>query len=158
MRDSSDDNYSVAETCMRTNPTTRILQDQSSFFFFFFFSFFSVTPRVPPPISGMKRATGDPLVSKRPDFLGPFRFSEEFFGFLAIYRERKELPEMRGCQNNRIFYAFQLLMWVLGAKDEANWKSRGTDFYFIHNTSIFWCDRYASRKIHFLSSPLIFTS
>ena len=35
-----------------SNPTTRILQDQSFFFFFFLsFFFFSVTPRVPPPIS-----------------------------------------------------------------------------------------------------------
>ena len=49
-----------------SNSTTRILQYHS------FFSSFSVTPRVPPPISGTKRANGDPLVSKQPDFFKSF--------------------------------------------------------------------------------------
>ena len=29
-----------------------------------------------------------------------------FFGFLALAQERKELPEIRGCQNDRIFEGF----------------------------------------------------
>ena len=29
-----------------------------------------------------------------------------FFGFLAIFREQKELPEIHGCQNDRIFEGF----------------------------------------------------
>ena len=66
--------------------------------------------------SGTKRATGDPRVSKRPDFQGLFRFLNFlisvflyfciFWGFLAISRERKELLEIRRCQNDQIFEGF----------------------------------------------------
>ena len=31
-----------------------------------------------------------------------------FFGFLAVNQERKELPEIRGCQNSQIFWGFQI--------------------------------------------------
>ena len=41
-----------------------------------------------PPISGTKRATGDPLVSKRPDFLGLFSYLRGSHG-LNAQRARK---------------------------------------------------------------------
>ena len=83
---------------------------------FLYFSIFWISVS----ISETKRATGDPQVSKRPDFLGLFRFPKKrinfrifvflyfciFFGFLAISQERKELPEICGCQNDRIFEGF----------------------------------------------------
>ena len=77
------------------------------------------TPSNAHDISATKRATGDPLVSKRPDFRGLFGFSKKiwnfgfldfwisgFFGFLAISWQRKELPVIRWCQNDRIFEGF----------------------------------------------------
>ena len=50
--------HSVSYQKQKTNPTTRILQDQS-------FSF-SVTLRVPPSISGTESRIIKPLVTKRP--------------------------------------------------------------------------------------------
>merc|ERR1712055_1160850 len=47
------------------------------------------TPSNAQDISAMKRATGDPLVSKRPDFRGLFGFSKKItvwiFGFLDFW-------------------------------------------------------------------------
>ena len=76
-------------------------------------------------ISAMKRATGDPLVSKRLDFRGLFGYFKKLkfriCGFVdfwifeirflhhltrKISRQRKELPEIRWCQNDRIFEGF----------------------------------------------------
>ena len=78
-------------------------------------------------IFGTRRATGDPLVSKRPKFLGLYRFTTEiiffgfldfwisgflhFFGFLAISSEIKELPEIRRCQNDHDLFVIVYLVF-----------------------------------------------
>ena len=67
-------------------------------------------------ISGNNGASGDPLVSKRPDFREVFKCCAKmmflyfcisvflpFFGFLAVSRERGELPKNCWCQNDCIF-------------------------------------------------------
>ena len=84
---------------MPSYATTRILQDQS-----FFFSDFQIF--------------------KNNDFLdfwmtGFLNFCI-LFGFLAVSQEWKELPEIRGCQNNQIFEGFSdfqkkiLDVWMSG--------------------------------------------
>ena len=77
-------------------------------------------------MSGTKRATGDPLVSKRQDFqsfldcliYGGFG---DFFYFLEILREIEELPEMSWCQtgasqifkqNGFLFSGFIVFFWI----------------------------------------------
>ena len=68
---------------------------------------------------------------KTAGFFRAFQISKKrFFGFLAIPRERRELPEIRWCQNNWIFRDFQLPAWVTrperrkGVKDEVK-KTEG---------------------------------
>jgi len=62
---------------------------------------------------------------KQIDFLdfwiSVFLYFWVFFVFLAIFWERKELREIRGCQNDRIFGAFQIFkkklfldFWISG--------------------------------------------
>ena len=49
--------------------------------YYYYYYYCSVTLRGPPPISGTKRAIGDPLVSKRPDFQGLFSYLRGSHGF-----------------------------------------------------------------------------
>ena len=70
-------------------------------------------------ISGFFWISGYISATKRPDFWGLFGFFKkiwnfgfldfrifEFFGFLAISRQQKEIPEIRWCQKDRIFESF----------------------------------------------------
>ena len=95
--------------------------------------------RISSYISATKGATRILLVSKRPNFWGLFRFSRKevifgfgtFFGFLALSLQRKELPDIRWCQNDQIFKDFfdfpRFFFWISGFLDF--WKKY--DFFGI---------------------------
>jgi len=118
------------------------------------------TPSTAHDISATKRATGDPLVSKRPNFRGLFGFSKkyefldfwisgflDFFGFLAISRQRKELPEVRWCQNDRIFEGF-----LDFPKHMKFWISGFLDFWI---SGFVWISGYISATKRATKNPLV---
>merc|ERR1711989_295205 len=66
------------------------------------------------------------------------------FGFLAISRQRKELPEIRWCQNDRIFEDFldfpkNMIIWIFGFLDFC----------------IFWISGYISATKRATRNPLV---
>ena len=63
----------------------------------------------------------------------------DFFGFLAISRQRKELPEIRWCQNDRIFEGF-----LDFPKKITFWISGFLDFRIFLDFWIFWISGYIS--------------